>query len=271
MILVIPVEPRWFYYYFEMKKIHGSYRMKQQQQEQQPQHPQPQQEQQHQQHQRYILFRGFLSPHEQLELAKEVLDCHDTFHKNNPPFDWTHLDESTASQKLSLGISCGASLESTLPLAVQVSRRLFSMTATRINIPTTTNLTGLALLYGPKGTMLPHYDAPTQPGQQEEWLCMMTMGANVDFVLDDVVVTMQSGDCLVMDSMAIQHGVKCIAPSTIIHQNQDAELSIRNILPVKGSRLGILLWQGRTVLPVPKDSHQLEAQIEGMDSLFGEE
>lgn len=118
--------------------------------------------------------------------------------------------------------------------------------------------------------MLPHYDAPTQPGQQEEWLCMMTMGANVDFVLDDVVVTMQSGDCLVMDSMAIQHGVKCIAPSSI-GQDQGGGLPIMNILPVKGSRLGILVWQGRTLLPVSNDSNQSEAQVEGMDLLFGEE
>ena len=232
---------------------------------------------------RYVIYRDFLSNQEQLDLANEALVCHERSHKaphhhqlssTAVSTDWSSLKEATASSKLNLGIPCGSSLEPILPLAVKVSRQLFSRACH--DAPSSSSilsdlakddsiLTGLALLYGPKATMSPHYDSPTQPGQQQEWLCMMTMGANIHFILDDVTVTMRSGDCLVMDSMAVRHGVEGIGV-------EEHHPLVSRVLPIQGARLGILVWQGRVFHHDKGGANQPEeAQVEGMSMLFGDE
>lgn len=231
---------------------------------------------------RFMIYPKFLSQQTQLELIQEVFARHAS---NSTTGTATNIhttgSTSTVSQTMSLGISCGASLDTILPLAVQQSRLLFSRAALesshshqpsseRILVHLASNnttLTGIALLYGPNAIMLPHYDAPTQHGQKEEWLCMMTMGSNVDFILDDAVITMKAGDCLVMDSMSTKHGVQRIW--------SDDDDNVPLVLPIQGSRLGILLWEGKnntdntTVTTGTKS--QPEAQVDGIDLLFGDE
>ena len=60
----------------------------------------------------------------------------------------------------------------------------------------------------------------------------MTIGMAVNFVCNDLTITMKSGDAVVMDAMAVLHGVQSIVQDGCSLQ-----------LPMKGSRLGILLWQ----------------------------
>lgn len=103
--------------------------------------------------------------------------------------------------------------------------------------------------------MSPHYDSPTQPGQGQEWLAMLTVGKSVDFVCNNDVITLTSGDALVMDSMAVLHGVK-----GIVQDNNSIEL------PVKGSRLGVLLWQARSVANVFINGDNDD--VDGVNMLF---
>ena len=257
---------------------------------------------------RYVVYRDFLSHQEQLDLAREVLLCHDNNNNSNnngvSTTDWTSLNDATASSKINLGIPCGSSIELILPLAVKVSRQLFSRARHDIadaaaaddDAPESSSyrilsnlakehshhhhhhLTGLALLYGPKATMSPHYDSPTQPGQKQEWLCMMTMGATIHFLLDHVTVMMRSGDCLVMDSMAVKHGVVRIGEEQPQQQPQQQQhhSQMSQVLPIHGCRLGILVWQGRVIHNNDEESTGAtnkieEDQVDGMSMLFGDE
>ena len=150
-------------------------------------------------------------------------------------------------------------------------------------------LTGLSLLYGPKAMMNPHYDSSTQPGQREEWLVMFTIGSDVLFRCNDSVIALSSGDALVMDSMSVLHGVEGIRKKMVQNpmdlctsetkdnsqfprENIDAALHYG--LPVEGSRLGVLLWQGRTsynaqiVTDERKTDDDGPISLEGFSTLF---
>jgi hypothetical protein len=232
---------------------------------------------------RYAIFRSFLSVQEQQLLVRESLQCH---LKNSAdqqdsdgtvmPTDWNHMETSSTSQTFQLGVRCGGDLTSTLPAAVAVARRAFRQAAlphksqlglassipaletlSQPNVP----LAGLVLLYGLKASMPPHYDSPTQPGQREEWLVMMTMGRDVRFRCNDDIVQLQSGDVLVMDSMAVLHGVESIVDVDSGGFDEKPDLG----LPIS-SRLGILFWQGQS--PVDKVDSASFSVVEGVGSLF---
>ena len=206
---------------------------------------------------RYLVLRSFLTHQEQLELKDEAIQCH---LQSSDSFAATH---ATASLTLELGVACGASLHSKLPLACQLARRAFLQAHVEFPgeeaalqlLSSSCSYAGLALLYGPDSKMSPHYDSPTQPGQGQEWLAMLTVGKSVDFVCNNDVITLMSGDALVMDSMAVLHGVK-----GIVQDNNSIEL------PVKGSRLGVLLWQARSVANVFINGDNDD--VDGVNMLF---
>jgi hypothetical protein len=224
---------------------------------------------------RYAIFRSFLNVEEQKLLVRESLQCH---LKNSTdkqiPTDWNHMETSSTSETFQLGVRCGGDLTPTLPLAVAVARRAFQQalqqepqlgdatsipaleTLSQPNIP----LAGLVLLYGLKASMPPHYDSPTQHGQREEWLAMMTMGNDIRFRCNDDIVQLQSGDVLVMDSMAVLHGVESIV-------DNDAGCSEKPDLGLPiSSRMGILFWQGQS--PVDKVDSASFSVVEGVGNLF---
>jgi hypothetical protein len=240
---------------------------------------------------RYAIFRSFVDVEQQKLLVQESLQCHlknstdkDKLQQDSSsdgtlsPTDlnWNHMETSSTSETFQLGVRCGGDLTSTLPLAVAVARRAFQQalqqtpqlgdvssipaleTLSQPNIP----LAGLVLLYGLQASMPPHYDSPTQPGQREEWLVMMTMGNDVRFRCNDDVVQLQSGDVLVMDSMAVLHGVESIVDVDNGGGRDDkSELG----LPIS-SRLGILFWQGQS--PVDKVDSASFSVVEGVGNLF---
>jgi len=265
--------------------------------------------------------------HEAKELSCNQQSYHNSsiFDPNCPLSDsselqWGHLKHSKASMKLNLGLrECGGDLNETLPLSVKLSRRAFLKSAKYFesqgesnsanssyilagetpivkgnkqrgirakNLPT--KLTGLSLLYGPNAVMSPHYDSSTQPGQREEWLVMFTVGSDVLFRCNEDILTLSSGDALVMDSMSVLHGVEGIREREISNckeidsssETKKAEYYIEKTdsalyygLPLKGSRLGVLLWHGkadpnknRTSFCDEKDD--LDFPIDGFSNLF---
>jgi hypothetical protein len=236
--------------------------------------------------QRYAIFRSFVGVEEQQLLVRESLQCHlknsstginqqDSDGTLQPTkTDWNHMETSSTSHTFQLGVRCGGDLTSTLPVAVEVARRAFRQamqhkpqlgtltsipaleTLSQPNVP----LAGLVLLYGLQASMPPHYDSPTQPGQREEWLVMMTMGNDVRFRCNDDIVKLQSGDVLVMDSMAVLHGVESI----VDNKNKGCEEEDLG-LPIS-SRLGILFWQGQS--PIDNVDSTSISVVEGVGSLF---
>ena len=204
-------------------------------------------------------------------MAKEVLDCH---RRSSHHHADDHLDidpKRTNSLTMELGIACGEDLGEILKFSVDTCRRAFEQASH--NLPSSaslqrlcqldTALTGLSLLYGPSSYMSPHYDSPTQPGQREEWLCMFTMGLPCVFRLDDKTVEMKSGDALVMDSMAVLHGVERIAEDSL-----DGAICSRLGLPTK-CRLGLLFWQGRSVTMDAHSSSEIPI-IDGLTTMFAD-
>ena len=170
-----------------------------------------------------------------------------------------------ASISLNLGLKhCGAPLIQQTPYAAQLARNAFAVAAEHFAskknesvqdcsaIPhinalrrlaqESTSLTGIALLYGPCASMLPHYDSPTQPKQKHEWLVMFSCGHDVVYQLNNHKLTISSGDVVVMDAMNVLHAVlKVQPPSNELNTQSDVNDLIG--LPVQNSRLGILLWQ----------------------------
>ena len=223
---------------------------------------------------RFVVYRQLVSLEEQRNIVEESIKSHQMFSQNNDHEDeWALMQESKTSIKLETGIGCGGNLSGVLSQAVSVARTAFrraSMTDFTDNSPLitmsdeNTPVTGVALLYGLKASMLPHYDSPTQPGQQEEWLSMTTIGQSVFFRCNSDTLHLESGDVLVMDSMSVLHGVDRVAVEC---KHNHEELG----LPCP-SRLGVLVWQGRD-----KDAncHGLIAETETLDhveelaSLFG--
>jgi hypothetical protein len=229
--------------------------------------------------QRYAIFRSFLNVKEQQLLVQESLQCHlKNSTEKQMPTDWNHMETSSTSETFQLGVRCGGDLTPTLPLAVAVARRAFRQAAlqqepqlgdatsipaletlSQPNIP----LAGLVLLYGLQASMPAHCDSPTQPGQREEWLIMMTMGNDVRFRCNDDIVQLQSGDVLVMDSMAVLHGVESIVDVENGAGCDDEKPDLG--LPIS-SRLGILFWQGQS--PVDKVDSASFSVVEGVGNLF---
>ena len=226
---------------------------------------------------RYAIFRSFVNVEKQKLLVQESLQCHmKNSTEKQTPTDWNHMETSSTSETFQLGVRCGGDLTPTLPLAVAVARRAFRQalqeesrlgdvssipaleTLSQPNIP----LAGLVLLYGLQASMPSHYDSPTQPGQREEWLVMLTMGNDVRFRCNDDIVQLQSGDVLVMDSMAVLHGVESI----VENDNGGVRIEKPDLgLPIS-SRLGILFWQGQS--PVDKVDSASFSVVEGVGNLF---
>ncbi len=86
---------------------------------------------------------------------------------------------------------------------------------------------------------------------------MMTVGKAVAFVCNDKIITLSSGDVLVMDAMAVLHGVQGILPD-------DCDIE----LPLQGSRLGVLLWQARQVDPREMSTHCQDDNVDGIHTLY---
>lgn len=204
---------------------------------------------------KFFVLRSFVGPDEtQRLIADEALKCHYrneelNGNKTSPGLITNYTSSSKTSLKLNLGISCGGDLSNNIPNAVTTARRAFEhassiatnkSTAKMLQTISNGLLSGLSLLYGVHAAMLPHCDSPTQPGQREEWLCMMSLGNTMIFRCDDETIAIQSGDVIVMDAMATLHGVERIVPDDSI-----PPICSRIGLPIPQVRLGVLLWQGR--------------------------
>jgi hypothetical protein len=229
---------------------------------------------------KFFVFRNFVgSEDRQRRLVNETLQCHAHNEATKGGHDvstmWQSIGTSKTSLNLNLGIPCGGDLTHVLPDAALLARQAFlqaSMETTNATTKTLQSLaqgplSGLALLYGVEASMPSHYDSPTQPNQREEWLVMMTLGNTVVFRCDNEIISLHSGDALVMDSMAVLHGVDRIVPDHSDHPI----CSVIN-LPDLQVRLGILFWQGRDE---PKQKAPLLSEegihFVGMDGLFDEE
>jgi hypothetical protein len=240
-------------------------------------------------HKQVLVFKAFLSVHEQLEITNEVLACH----LQNEDQCLTLRDElesSPRSIKLNIGITIGGSIAPNLPKAEKVCRRVFERAAStlvkhkgdgddvvsprhhplHVLAHPETPLTGTSLLYGPNASMKPHYDSPTQPNQKEEWLCILSVGLTTVFRCDNETFRIDSGDALVMDSMAVLHGVEKILPDPDGCVNS----SWRQVGLPAPSRLGLVVWQGRTLKAGTNTSladwSVHDEVLEGMGALFEE-
>jgi hypothetical protein len=212
---------------------------------------------------KYIVLRKFVPENEASALVKEVLTCHETLAEKN---DYERFETLESSKKLELGIPCGGDLSHILTRSIPIGRQAFQVASDNYFpdneilqkiVTTTPPLSGLALLYGIRASMTPHYDSPTQPGQREEWLVMITLGNSVHFRCNDETIRLDSGDALVMDSMATLHGVETIVPG-------NCWKSLGMPFP---SRLGILFWQGR--VPSNENEPVLEDDtVDGLDNIF---
>lgn len=236
----------------------------------------------------HIVFRSFLCDDDEDSaprlLVQEALACH-ARNRIQTDDNYAAIERSSSSFRLELGIACGGDLSEILPCAVAVARRAFRHAALQL-FPNDDNnddtrrrrdalqsmargpLSGLSLLYGISASMTPHYDAPTQRGQREEWLVMMTLGNTALFRCNDEIIELHSGDVLVMDSMAVLHGVE-----GILADDRDPTMSTKLGLPLAQSRLGILFWQGRDPLSNLQaiSSSSQEDVVDGISSLFDED
>jgi hypothetical protein len=254
-------------------------------------------------HQKYLVLRSFLGQDLAVpqRLVQEVLDCHEKNSMHNPTDSAIHSEQlldlvstSTTSIPLNLGIQCGGHLDTILPHAVAIARQAYQHAAAAALEKLSTDvalsaashstapqdlhdtlmaiaqgpLSGLSLLYGTNAAMSPHYDSPTQYQQRAEWLVLITLGNTVDFRCHDQVIPLHSGDVLVMDSMAVLHGVERI------HVDTDCPtLSHQLQLPGHQVRLGILLWQGRSVRSAQgmTATPEEEQAVDGICDLFNNE
>ena len=221
---------------------------------------------------RFVVYRQQVTVEDQRQIVNEVIQSHNEFSRGNNYHqkEWTLLlGSSKTSIKLEMGVGCGDDLSQVLTKAACVAREAFRRAASE-DFPddkplltlsdTRTALSGVVLAYGLNGSMPPHYDSPTQPGQREEWLAMITVGQSVDFPCNNDNLKLESGDVLVMDSMAILHGVDGIL--------SDARYNLNDVgLPCQ-CRVGVLFWQGR--IKDTRDSSLLDETIplEGSLNLF---
>lgn len=219
---------------------------------------------------KFIVLRSFLGDDDARLLVQEVLACHGRNGSDDLTTTSAAAQSSASSLQLDLGIPCGGDLNAVLPRAVAVARRAYQEAAglqpsdrNRLLKIAQGPLSGLSLLYGLSASMASHYDSPTQPGQREEWLAMVTLGNSALFRCNDEVVELHSGDALVMDSMSVLHGV-----DGVLVDDSAPTMSTKLGLPMAQARLGILLWQGRDMSRPPSSIQ--EAVVEGMHDLFDE-
>ena len=220
----------------------------------------------------FVVFRCFLSQAEQVRLVQEALVCHQRHRVGQEAADyWQAVNLASSSLKLELGIPCGGDLSHSLPAAVSIARRAFAKAAHEFphvnpleGLAQDAPLTGLSLLYGPHASMSPHYDSPTQPLQREEWLVMMTAGHPILFRCNDQVLRLESGDAMVLDSMAVFHGVERVI--------EDGSTAYRAVGLPFPSRLGVLLWQGRSASEEEQSSYANDTDVaDGVGRLFGDD
>lgn len=119
--------------------------------------------------------------------------------------------------------------------------------------------TALGWLYGPCSTMKPHFDSPTFEASEHEWLVSFNVGLSLEFSADDQVLVLQSGDVLLMDTLAVKHGVKRVIPGTAPPD-----------CPLKDARLGIMLWESYNPDLGERKSiaQSAETAVEGLQGLF---
>ena len=236
--------------------------------------------------QRFIHLEGFLSEEEQFCLSTSTFERHQVCQKRklgseyeiDNDSEWKNLESSTASIPLNMGLNCTGGPFVDMEPAVRYSKRAFgeasryfaSIGQKEVSgaiyrlCNDEVELTGISLLYGPKGKMLAHYDSPTQPGRRDEWLVGFTVGADTDFRCNDKIIRLTSGDALVMDSMAVLHGVE-----SIDNGFESVCRSSKYELPFPGSRLGVLLWQSAQTIPnVSKNKVSSDIKHEGLKNLF---
>lgn len=228
-----------------------------------------------------VVLSSFLTLEEQQDLVQEVLQAHRLSSTESLSSSFQESSTSSQSIKLNLGIACGGDLSFVTPTAVGISRRVFrgafarpddgwgSMGPPRpqalqiLSCPGTP-LTGTALLYGPNASMPAHYDSPTQPLQREEWLCILSVGLTAVFRCNNDRVELRSGDVLVMDSMAVLHGVEEILQPK---ECDDDDIWERVGLPWP-SRLGIIMWHGKLASSA-SDAVAVDIMaFEGMATMF---
>jgi hypothetical protein len=230
----------------------------------------------------FFVRRSFVESEEtQRLLVEEALMCHARNEAVNVDENFATLRQWTASSKssfkLNLGISCGGDLTNILPRAVTLARSAFQQVSLDVSATIATAkalqsiaegpLSGLSLLYGTEAAMPPHYDSPTQQGHRKEWLVMMTFGNTILFRCNKEIISLKSGDALVMDSMAVLHGVE-----KIVVETDDPPICSRIHLPDSQLRLGILFWQGiQTPVHMPRLCSDALVDFEGMEGLFGSE
>lgn len=211
---------------------------------------------------RYIHLKGFLSEEEQHCLSKSALERHKVCQEqklgSEYESEWQRLETSSSSIPLNMGLKGTGGPFVDMDSVVRYSKRAFGEASRYFSSVgqgkiseaidrlrhEEAKLTGISLLYGPNGSMLAHYDAPTQPGRHDEWLVGFTVGADTYFRCNDKIVLLKSGDALVMDSMAVLHGVESIKSG-----KEAIDCSLKYELPSPGSRLGVLLWQGAHTVP----------------------
>lgn len=250
-------------------------------------------EQPHHRRRSYHVLPSFVTPEEAAGIVSEALSCHEVNGDLND-LAYDTVRTSTASVTLALGISSVRSgpndISPSLPRASTVARRAFRQvyeivkggcncsiascdieSLQKLSDCATTPLTGLALIYGAQASMPAHYDSPTQPGQRNEWLCMMSMGLPVRFRCDDEILTIYSRDVLVMDAMATRHGVE----SVVVDEEEavmanDSTGEWRNVGLPFPCRLGVLFWQGRSP-SINNSFHETVDEIDGMGELFAQD
>lgn len=232
----------------------------------------------HRSEDKFVVFRSFVDEKGTIDrchcLVKEALNCHHTYCSDGDDEALLSAKNSKTSIKLELGILCGGDLSAILPLSVDVARRAYQQAA---NLPQFSGLqtnhhllslsagplSGICLLYGLNASMSPHYDSPTQMDQREEWLVMITLGNSALFRCNHDIIELNSGDVLVMDSMAVLHGVEGIVEDTT-EKSTCSKLE----LPFAQSRLGILFWKGRDTINIAALPFDQEDIVDGINELF---
>jgi len=101
-----------------------------------------------------------------------------------------------------------------------------------------------------------HVDAPSRPESREQWLVSITLGLCIIFQVGDHRLHLRSGDVLVMDAMALMHGVVAV-----LADSAPADIALQD------ARLGLLLFE-----PPPHrvraSSEQENDGIDGLGALF---
>jgi len=205
---------------------------------------------------RFLHFSSFLNLNQQKDLVSAVFELDDTEVEELQSLVQTSHKSKSLNLKLP---NCGASLHENLPLAVHLARRAFQR-AVKIYMDSPDcrahnyakeisslidssprdgvgegepqNLTGIALIYGLKASMSPHYDSPVE-NQRYEWLCMFSMGCSIRFRCDNEILLVCSGDAVVIDSMNVFHGVESVQDDSKFDKDLD--------FPFPMARLGVLL------------------------------